>query len=276
MQSANQSKDNKLAIIAGRGDLPVLLLKSLAEKPVVIGFASDKNAEIQPDLQVNLAQIGKVIAFLRKKNATHIVFAGGIKRPKIIDLRPDWLGFRLLLKVCFSTFFCKLAGDNKLFSTMAAELEKNGVLLVGAHEILPELLAQEMCYGQLQPNAVQLQNIQLGMAEAKRLGEQDLGQAVIVANGEIVAREDFRGTAAMLADWQGKFAPADNAVLVKCKKPQQDARIDLPSIGVATVEQAQAAGLCGIAIEAGAALVIDAAECATAADQARVFVVGVK
>jgi DUF1009 family protein len=60
-------------------------------------------------------------------------------------------------------------------------------------------------------------------------------------------------------------------VLVKRPKPQQERRIDLPTIGVTHRRRRAAAGLAGIAVEAGAALVVDREAIARAADNGSGF-----
>jgi hypothetical protein len=62
---------------------------------------------------------------------------------------------------------------------------------------------------------------------------------------------------------------------VKAKKPSQERRIDLPTIGPRTVEGAAKAGLRGIAVEAGQALLLDRQGLIAAADRLGLFVVGV-
>jgi DUF1009 family protein len=67
----------------------------------------------------------------------------------------------------------------------------------------------------------------------------------------------------------------DGGVLVKIAKPGQDRRLDLPSIGPATVEAASRAGLRGIAVEAGGALVVDRDAVVRAADASGLFVIAI-
>ncbi|MCZ6885928.1 MAG: UDP-2,3-diacylglucosamine diphosphatase LpxI, partial [Alphaproteobacteria bacterium] len=66
------------------------------------------------------------------------------------------------------------------------------------------------------------------------------------------------------------------AVLVKVKKPGQERRVDLPTIGVETVRTCAAAGFRGIAIEAGATIVLHRDEVVAAADDAGLFLVAIK
>ncbi|MER2604901.1 MAG: LpxI family protein [Siculibacillus sp.] len=114
------------------------------------------------------------------------------------------------------------------------------------------------------------------MAEVDALGRRDLGQAVIAADGRVVAEEDRRGTDAMVAAFGAtRPAAARAGVLIKCPKPTQDRRLDMPAIGPDTVRTAAAAGLRGIAVEAGGTLVADRAEVVRLADALGLFVWGV-
>ena len=118
-----------------------------------------------------------------------------------------------------------------------------------------------------------LANIERGVEAAKRLGADDLGQAAVVSRGKVVGLEDSAGTDALLARvgndaWGG--------VLVKVSKPDQERRVDLPSIGVATVERVSDAGISGIAVEAGNTLIMGRDDVVRAADAAGIFIVGVK
>ena len=120
-------------------------------------------------------------------------------------------------------------------------------------------------------------DIQVGELAAKALGAEDKGQAVVAKDGVAVAQEDRRGTAAMLNDLavSGHHSEAIGGVLVKVTKPAQDRRVDLPAIGCETIEQAQAAGLAGIAVSAGGAILLDREAIVAAADQAGLFVIGI-
>ena len=64
-------------------------------------------------------------------------------------------------------------------------------------------------------------------------------------------------------------------VLAKVAKPIQEERVDLPTIGVATIEGLDRAGLAGVVGVAGKMLVVDRAAVAAAADAAGLFVAGV-
>jgi hypothetical protein len=145
---------------------------------------------------------------------------------------------------------------------------------MGVHEVCPDLLAPEGLIGGPAPDTLMRRQIAVGMQSARELGRRDLGQAVVVVRDTVIDREDARGTDALLAR-AAAAGQARGGVLVKMKKPQQDVRVDLPTIGVETVRNAVAAGLGGVAVEAGHCLVIDRAAVAAAANSGGIFVTGV-
>jgi DUF1009 family protein len=153
-------------------------------------------------------------------------------------------------------------------------LEAEGFTVLGVDELLKDLVAKAGTYGKVNPDEQSRRDIERGVAVARRLGEQDVGQAVVVQQGLVLAVEAIEGTDALLARAGELRREGPGGVLVKVKKPQQEERADLPSIGPRTVAGAQAAGLSGIAIEAGGGLVIDRARVVEAADAAGLFLIG--
>ena len=133
--------------------------------------------------------------------------------------------------------------------------------------------------GAVAPGQSELRDIAIGKQAARQLGAEDIGQGVIVRDAIVAERETMAGTDAMIERFAGQFdmqpGSVPGGVLVKMKKPDQDSRIDLPAIGAATVENAARAGLAGIAVEAGGALVLDLEATVQKADQAGLFVIGV-
>jgi len=144
------------------------------------------------------------------------------------------------------------------------------------HSLLGDLLAPLGPLGRERPDAAAEADIAVGLAAAQAHGARDLGQAVVVRAGSVVGVEDAAGTDALIRRCAAAPHEARNGVLVKMTKPHQERRVDLPAIGPATIAAAAAAGLSGIAIEAGATLVLDRAAVIAAADHAGMFVVGIK
>jgi DUF1009 family protein len=205
------------------------------------------------------------------------VLAGGVsRRPNPWKLRKN-----LHLVALLARFLIPLArGDDDLLRTVARYFEDHGIKVVGAHEIVPDLLAREGPMTRTKPLAVDMADIDAGHVAARAIGALDVGQAAIAIGGRAVALEDIEGTDALLARAKalrehGRLAGRKRGVLVKCAKPGQELRADLPTIGPATVEAAHAAGLAGIAVEAGRSFMIEQAETVRRADELGIFVYGI-
>ena len=147
----------------------------------------------------------------------------------------------------------------------------------GAHEIAPTLLAPSGAFGGIVPSAEDEQDIAHALALLGALGPFDVGQAVVIARGHVLAIEAAEGTDEMLKrcgtlrQWGGHKR---SGVLVKAPKPGQELRVDMPVIGPRTVELAAAAGLAGIAVGQGKVMIADQADMVSLADRHHIFVTG--
>jgi hypothetical protein len=171
-------------------------------------------------------------------------------------------------------------GDDHLMSSILRGFEDHGFRPIGAHEVAPEILMPEGAVGSFKPSESSQMDIALGLALLRAIGQFDVGQATIVAGGHVLAVEAAEGTDEMLAQVaelrrKGRIR-SSGGVLVKAPKPRQDRRIDLPTIGPKTIEGAGRAGLAGIAVVAGEAIVAQAEQIRQIADQQRIFVIGVR
>lgn len=193
-----------------------------------------------------------------------------MKRPSLTSLRPDAAGAALLKKLGKAFFM----GDDALLKAITEFFEEENFKVVGAHSILNNILAGKGVFGKISPDKQAEADIMIGMAAAKNLGAMDIGQAVIVKNSQVVSTEDSNGTDAMI----NRYAKIEQkgGVLVKAKKPNQEEKVDLPAIGIQTIESLRAAGLSGVAIEAYGSLLLEKNELIKKADEYGLFVVGVK
>ncbi len=271
-----------LGIVAGSGAFPAAVAEAaLAEGREVLlllirGFA-DPELERYPHHWFRLGSLGTVTKLARARGVRDVVMVGALTRPRVRDLGLDWATIRMLPRI--ARLF--QGGDNHLLSGVLALVAEQGFRLLGAHEVAPRLLLPEGVLGAHPPTARDRDDIARGMAVIRALGPLDVGQGVIVVDGLVAAVEAAEGTDQMLKRYAemrrtGRLRfPAGRGVLVKAPKPGQDRRVDLPSLGPATVAVAAAAGLGGIAFEAGGAIVPDAQALVAAADRAGLFVAGV-
>lgn len=273
----------RVGIIAGGGSLPVEVAVSAAElgyPPFVILLEGevDRMAELSRYEHESLALegIGSLIPLLRRHRITHLVLAGEIKRrPRLLALRPS-LGLLAVIPLVVTAL---ARGDDGLLRVVARGLEARGMKVVGAHEIVPNLVAAEGILTKAAPRKSDWRDIEAGLAAAKAIGALDIGQAAVAVGGRTIALEGVEGTAgllerAKLLRGHGRIAGKTRGVLVKCAKPGQELRADLPSIGPRTVEAAHAAGLAGIAIEAGRSLVLEGPATILSANTLGLFIIG--
>lgn len=277
------AEETPLGIICGGGSVPLAVADAVAgrgRKVVLfplIGWADEKAVQRYPRQWVHLGQFGRVCRLARNAGCRDLVFIGTLIRPSPWKCRIDWLTIRQLPKI-LGAF---RGGDNHLLSSIGRLFEEQGFRLIGAHEVAPEILVTEGPLASRKPAERDLADIAKGLAVIAAVGPFDVGQAAVVANGHVIALEGIEGTDQMLARVadlraNGRLrAPPGAGVLVKAPKPDQDRRFDLPAVGPPTVEGAAKAGLAGVAILAGGAVIAEPQRVAKLADDAGIFVIGV-
>lgn len=253
-----------LAIFAGKGSLPREIAAGQREKgsePYLIGiegetesWISDYNHEI-----LNWGQFGHFFKLLAANGVNQIVFAGGVTRPKLEIRKMDWGAIRSLPEI----LAFMIGGDNSLLSGLIKVFEKRGIEVVGAHQVMPELVAKSGAIAGRKPPGKAMLNLQKATEAAKELGRLDIGQAAVAVGGRVVAVEGIEGTDGMLERIismresgrlyeNGRFG-----VLAKTMKPGQEMRADLPAIGPDTINRLAEGGLRGVGIEAGRSLILE-------------------
>ncbi|WP_295812797.1 UDP-2,3-diacylglucosamine diphosphatase LpxI [uncultured Nitratireductor sp.] len=277
----------RVAVVAGSGGLPRDVVRSLVKnghRPLVVAMEGEADwlaGEDRQHFDLWSAPVERLALFLpklKREGVTHLVLAGGVsRRPPIRKIRLGWDVFRALPKLLAAY----ARGDDGLLRTVIALIEAKGIRVLGAHEIVPELLAPEGAMTRVKPGADDHRNLAAAYEAARMIGALDIGQAAIAVGGRAVALEGIEGTAGLLERMRemrghGRLAGQTGGVLVKCVKPNQEERADLPTIGPDTIDAAHAAGLSGVGIEAERSLIVDYAETVERADAHGLFVVGLK
>ena len=259
-----------IGILAGGGRLPLMLAQSIAARGrrvhiiAIVGEAEGAIARF-PHTWVHWGEVGRIVATLRKQGCGELVIAGAVRRPDLLKLRPD-LG---LLKSLPQIVPLLGGGDDSVLRRVVGFLEGKGFNVRGAHEVAPELVAADGMIGKVRLSACELGDARLGFAVRRALAASDAGQAVVVAQGRVLAIEGVEGTDAMLGRLARRAFPRAprSGVLAKGPKPGQELRVDMPVIGPRTVENALAAGLAGVVVEAGCVLILERGEMLALADR---------
>jgi DUF1009 family protein len=281
--AVSDQEQSTLAIVCGGGSLPFAVADAVLGRgrPVFLlpikGWADSDAVRRYPHAWMTLGRFGMPRLMALNAGCRDIVCIGTLVRPPLRALRLDWLTVRMLPQ--FYRLF--RGGDDHLLSGISKLVEQQGFRLLGAHEVVPDILVPEGVMTRIRPTAAHLADAARGFALLEATGAFDVGQAVVVAQNRVLAVEAAEGTDAMLErvaalSRAGHIRlPPGSGVLVKAAKPGQDRRMDLPAMGPRTVEGVRQAGLAGIVARAGDVIVAEPAACTQAADRADLFVTGI-
>lgn len=265
----------RLGLIAGGGAVPGNVADAALAAGMdvhILAFEGVTEPELLAQLPhtfIRFDKVGGTVDALKRNQCDLVCMVGKVARPDFSKLRPDTAGIGLLPKVIKAA----ARGDDALLQVLVDFFEKKGFRVIGAHEIAGDVLADAGSLGAHAPSDLDLSDIAKAVQVVEAIGALDIGQGAVVREGLVLAVEAAEGTDRMLSrcvDMDGS-----GGVLVKLTKPGQDHRVDLPTIGLETVEGAARAGLNGIAVEAGAAMIIDRPATIRMADYKGLFVIGI-
>ena len=269
----------EIGIVAGGGALPELIAASCRAAGRSVFLLSlrdhaDPNlaARIGPDDQaeIRLGEAGKGVKLMKRAGVTQVVFVGHVRRPSLSALRPDFATIGMLARIGR-----RAMGDDSLLRAVADVIGAEGFRIVGPLDLAPGLAAPDGVLTRQRPDEAARGDIARGLDVAMQLGLCDVGQSVVVQQGIVLAVEAVEGTDAMLARAGELKRKGTAGLMVKISKPNQDLRLDLPTIGPETIANAEAAGLRGIAIEAGRVMMLGREAVVAEAERRGLFLVGV-
>lgn len=262
-----------IGIIAGSGQFPRLVARgarSEGYRVVICGFKGFSPADLADEADVftllPLGQINKLIAFFRNNNVSRICMAGAISKPRALDIKPDFRAAKLLFKL-------RGLGDDAILRAVGAELAGEGMELVQAANLVPGLLGPRGILSRRAPDDDILEAIKHGWPIGQTIGRMDIGQCLVLRRSMVIAVEAIEGTDATLR--RGGELGGKGCVALKMLKPGQDTRLDLPSIGLGTVEILAEYGYSCLAYESGRTLFFDREEAVRLADRHGMVVMGI-
>ena len=266
-----------LGIIAGSGDLPREIVKTCQDQGrsfyivAYEGHTDPKTYVDLPHFKAQLGRVGDVIEHLKKMNVTELVLAGRFRRPSWFELKPDAVAAKWLTQSVKYIF-----GDDSLLQVILKNLEHEGFKICSAEDIVgAKILAPLGVLGTHQPHEQDLRDIDHGVKVAKILGRCDIGQSVVIQDGIVLGVEAIEGTDALIKRCQDLKREGAGGVLVKVVKPQQDIRVDRPTVGLITLEGIHSTGLRGLAIEANGVIVHQLSDMIDFANRHHIFLIGI-
>lgn len=264
----------KIALVAGNGNLPYFFYETAQKKGYSVypvGLFPTVNKKLQKTekyISMNIGEIGRFTEFLKENDIKKVIMLGKVEKSIIYsDLSLD----RTLRKIVDKLPDRK---DETLLLGIVSHLREEGVEILPQSFLMDKLMAEEKIYTVSAPDENDEKTIKIGLEAARMLGKLDVGQTVVVKNMSVVALEAVEGTDETIKRAE-LYAGADT-ILVKTSRPQQDMRVDVPAIGLRTLETAIQAKVKGIVIEAGKVIFMDKEEVVKMADEHGIFIAGVK
>ena len=268
----NKNTDKKIALVAGALALPFFTRDALQRAGwdvFVVGLKNFVDPALNPDMVVRLGGAGRAIREFRRRGITKLTFVGALGHPNLSDLRPDLWTFMTLLKIIKHQ-----RGYDSMAVALNNVLEKQGFEIIAAQDIAPELTFETAgVQTQTKPTKTEQKNIERAVEVSHIIGAADIGASVVV-DKQVIAVEAAEGTARMLERVVAMRANKRKAsgVFAKMTKPNQDLRIDIPAIGVDTVNAVASAHLRGIVVNTKTCFVIDKAAVIQRANELGIFI----
>jgi UDP-2,3-diacylglucosamine hydrolase len=265
-----------LGVLAGGGRLPIQVATAAraAGRQVFIvgleGFAVREFLEGWPHEIIRIGAAGRIIQALREHGCRDLVLIGPVRRPSLLDIRPDTDGVKILGRIGRAAFL----GDDGLLAAVIKIFGEEGFRVIGAQDVLRTALGPTGLLTTTGPDAQAVSDIERGLAVVRALGAVDVGQACVIQQGMVLAVEAAEGTDAMLARCKALARDGIGGVLVKLVKPGQERRADLPTIGPETIRGVATAGLRGVAFEGGGTILAEREASIASANTIGLFLIG--
>ena len=257
-----------IGLFLGDTDFSELVLKKIKKlkiKYFIIDFS--KNNKFKTDIntyKISIGKFGEIINLIKEKKSKKVLFAGKIAKPNFSSLKLDLKGIYYMPSVIRAS----KQGDAAIIKSIIKILANEGIKVISSIFFNPELSLKKGNYSIAKPSKQDIISIKKGIAHFNKLNTLDHIQALVVANGKIIASEDKEGTKKMLS----KSGKNSNGILIKLPKKKQDLRMDLPTIGLQTLKDIKKYGLKGIVLKSKKNIFLDKKEAINFANKNKIFI----
>jgi UDP-2,3-diacylglucosamine hydrolase len=261
-----------VGLVAGEGELPTILAEAMLARGlevVAIALSDPVYRQLQPLVHhlhcFGPGQANKIIGTLKEEGVRDLVIIGKVSKAMLFHRwRFDSRAWRILRRA-------KSFRDDALLAEVIGEFEAEGLCVVEQSRFIPDLCPKDGVLTQRRPTRREWQDIEYGFNAARSIGQLGIGQTVVVKRGTVLAVEGMEGTDEAIA--RGCRLAHEGAVVVKISRPGQDLRLDMPTIGMKTLEVMQQGQATVLAIEAGKTIVVGGEAFTRAADHAGISLV---
>mmetsp|Transcript_21517 Transcript_21517/g.9968 ORF Transcript_21517/g.9968 Transcript_21517/m.9968 type:complete len:280 (+) Transcript_21517:6985-7824(+) len=272
MDNLLNSKLNKIGLIAGDGQFPIIFSKAAKKhgiKVYAVGYINETDPALKEFVVyikwLHPGQIRRLIKYFKENKISDAVMIGAIKKTRMFsELKLDTKAIAMLIGM-------RHTHDDNILRAFASTLQKEGINIKSSTFLIPDMLAKEGCWTKKRPTSREKKDIKFGWNIAKKMGRLDIGQCVVVGGGSVLAVEAIEGTDAAIR--RGGELGNGEAVVIKICKPNQDTRFDIPAIGAQTIITMKESGARTLAVEAGKTVVFDKQEMIRLADELGISIV---
>jgi UDP-2,3-diacylglucosamine hydrolase len=261
-----------MGIVAGEGELPVILARAMLARGVdivAIALSESIYAQLQPLVRrlhcLGAGQGNKIIEALTREGVRELVLIGNVSKEVLFHRwRFDSRAWRVLRRA-------KSFQDDILLTEIIREFELEGIRVVEQSRFLADLCPTGGVLTRRRPTRREWQDIDYGFSAARSVGKLGIGQTIVVKHGTVLAVEGMEGTDEAII--RGCRLAHEGAVVVKVSRPGQDPRLDMPTVGMKTLQVMRDGRATVLAIEAGKTIVVEGEAFPRVADDAGISVV---
>ena len=266
----------KIGIIAGDGNLPLYIGKSLLDKNYDVTFLSlnNKNNKFYTNhkiVNIDILSIKKILNILDSNNIKHIIFAGSLKRPGIKDL-----GFDIPTLLLAKSLLLEKKGDNNLLVSIKKYFESKGFIFFNWTKYCKELFSIETNLTKIKPPKSAILNLKKAKLIYQNFKKLDVGQSMIIQNQLVLGLEAIEGTDQLLKRCHEYKRKGDNGILFKFSKQNQSNLIDIPLIGFDTIKYLKKYNYDGVFLQKNKCLILDKKKIIDYANENKLFISSVK
>lgn len=265
----------KIGVIVGNGRLPYSFLKEIEKNKEIEVFMIGLFDTIENEIKeyknfkrFNIGEVGKITKHFILNEVKEIVMLGKVEKEVIFqNMELDKYGEEIINSLPDKK-------DETLLFAVIAFFRLNGIKVLPQNYLLKNIMFEDKCYTKAKPKDEERKTIKIGVEAAKHLSEVDAGQTVVCKDSSVVALEGIEGTDKAIL--RGGELGGSDCIVVKMARPQQDMRVDIPTVGINTIKKLVEINARGIVGEAGKMLFVDQEESIKLADEHNIFIIGVK
>ena len=270
-----------LGLIAGEGIFPLLVARGAraAGRPVVcVGFRGSASPDLAHEVDVfesvAVARPGGWLRVLKRHGCTEAIMVGRVAKTALNERYlyfryiPDWRAIRL-----WWTVLRKDKRPQSVLTGMINLFAAEGIALINSTEYCQEHLAGSGVMTKVQPTAKQWEDIHSGWDRCNAISRLDIGQAIGMLDRDVIAVEALEGTNAMI-ERAGTLSRGGGWTCIKVSNKNKDMRLDVPTVGIITIEKLHAAKAGCLVLEPGKTIMLEKPKVIELAERYRIAIVG--